>query len=115
MKELMAQHLSELITGIIAVIIGWIGKSKMSKKVEDAELTKHIQAIYKDMIADTDRMIDQNAQEIVDLKKKLNDQDAFWQKKLQEVENRWANKYNAIKRENTDLKKRIAELEQHAG
>ena len=53
MKELIAQNASELITGIIAVLLGWFGKTKMSKKVEDAELTKLVQGIYKDMIADT--------------------------------------------------------------
>lgn len=113
MKELIAQHASELITGIIAVIIGWFGKSKMSKKVEDAELTKLVQGIYKDMIADTDRMIDQNAKEIADLKKKLEDQDVYWQKKIQEVENKWSNKYAVIQRENKALKQRISELEKH--
>lgn len=113
MKELILQHTSEVITGLIAIVIGWVGKSKMSKKLEDAELTKHIQGIYKDMIADTDRMIDQNAKEINDLKKKLEDQDFFWQKKIQEVENKWSNKYAAIQRENKALKQRISELEKH--
>jgi len=113
MKELIVQHLSELITGIIAVIVGWIGKSKMSKKVEDAELTKHIQGIYKDMIADTDRMIDNNTKEITELKLKLAEQEAYWQKKIQEVESKWSNKYNTIQRENNVLKKRISELEKH--
>ncbi|MFV0231795.1 hypothetical protein OBK30_01870 [Empedobacter falsenii] len=102
MKELIAQHLSELVTGVIAVVIGWIGKSKMSKKVEDAELTKHIQGIYKDMIADTDRMIDLNTQEIAELKKKLIEKDQYWQ-----------NKYNNLQRENKALKQRISELEKH--
>lgn len=102
MKELIAQHLSELVTGVIAVVIGWIGKSKMSKKVEDAELTKHIQSIYKDMIADTDRMIDLNTQEIAELKKKLIEKDQYWQ-----------NKYNNLQRENKALKQRISELEKH--
>lgn len=113
MKELIIQNASELITGIIAVIIGWFGKSKISKKVEDAELTKLVQGIYKDMISDTDRMIDQNAKEIAELKKKLEDQDAFWQKKITEVENKWSNKYAAIQRENKTLKQRISELEKH--
>lgn len=102
MKELIAQHASELITGIIAVIIGWFGKSKMSKKVEDAELTKLVQGIYKDMIADTDRMIDQNTQEISELKKKLQQKDQYWQ-----------NKYSILQRENKALKQRISELEKH--
>jgi len=100
MKELIAQHLSELVTGVIAVVIGWISKSKMSKKVEDAELTKHIQGIYKDMIADTDRMIDQNTKEIADLKKKLAEKDQYWQ-----------TKYANLQRENKALKQRISELE----
>lgn len=113
MKELILQHTSELFTGVIAIVIGWFGKSKMSKKLEDADLTKHIQGIYKDMIADTDRMIDQNAKEINDLKKKLEDQDLFWQKKIQDVENKWSNKYAAIQRENKALKQRISELEKH--
>ena len=102
MKELIAQHASELITGIIAVVIGWFGKSKMSKKIEDAELTKHIQGIYKDMIADTDRMIDQTTQEIAELNKKLQQKDLYWQ-----------NKYSILQRENKALKQRISELEKH--
>ncbi|MDM1070895.1 hypothetical protein HX001_00145 [Empedobacter brevis] len=102
MKELIAQHASELITGIIAVVIGWFGKSKMSKKVEDAELTKLVQGIYKDMISDTDRMIDQNTQEIAELKKKLQQKDQYWQ-----------NKYSILQRENRALKQRISELEKH--
>ena len=102
MKELITQHASELITGIIAVVIGWFGKTKMSKKIEDAELTKHIQGIYKDMIADTDRMIDQNTQEIAELNKKLQQKDLYWQ-----------NKYSILQRENKALKQRISELEKH--
>ncbi len=120
MKELIAQHASELITGIIAVVIGWFGKSKMSKKVEDAELTKLVQGIYKDMIADTDRMIELNTQkiseltsEISSLKSQLIEKDAFWQKKIQEVESKWSTKYNNLQRENNTLKKRISELEKH--
>ena len=113
MKELIAQNASELITGIIAVLLGWFGKTKMSKKVEDAELTKLVQGIYKDMIADTDRMIDQNTKEITGLKKNLSEQDAYWQKKIAEVENKWSNKYAAIQRENKALKQRISELEKH--
>lgn len=120
MEELIAQHASELITGIIAVVIGWFGKSKMSKKVEDAELTKLVQGIYKDMIADTDRMIEQNAKQISELtaeisalKSQLIEKDAFWQKKIQEVENKWSTKYNGLQRENNTLKKRISELEKH--
>lgn len=113
MKELITQHLSELVTGVIAVIVGWIGKSKMSKKIEDAELTKHIQGIYKDMIADTDRMIDQNAKEISELKVQLVEKDAFWQKKIKDVEIKWSTKYNGLQKENHQLKKRISELEKH--
>lgn len=113
MKEIILQHASELITGVIAIVIGWFGKSKMSKKVEDAELTKHIQGIYKDMIADTDRLIDQNSKEIADLKLKLAEKDLYWQKKIQEVETKWLNKYNGLERENAKLKQRISELEKH--
>ncbi len=102
MKELIAQHASELITGIIAVFLGWFGKSKMSKKVEDAELTKLVQGIYKDMIADTDRMIDSNTKEIAELKKKLAEKDQYWQ-----------TKYANLQRENRALKQRISELEKH--
>ena len=102
MKELIAHHLSELVTGVVAVVVGWIGKSRMSKKVEDAELTKHIQGIYKDMIADTDRMIDQNTKEISELKKKLAEKDQYWQ-----------TKYNNLQRENKALKQRISELEKY--
>lgn len=85
----------------------------MSKKAEDAELTKHIQGIYKDMIADTDRLIDQNSKEIADLKLKLAEKDLYWQKKIQEVETKWLNKYNGLERENVKLKQRISELEKH--
>ncbi len=120
MGEIITQHASELITGIIAVVIGWFGKSKMSKKVEDAELTKLVQGIYKDMIADTDRMIEQNAKkiseltsEITALKLQLVEKDAYWQKKIEDVENKWATKYNGLQRENNTLKKRISELEKH--
>ncbi|MGV0830762.1 hypothetical protein ACTS9D_00885 [Empedobacter brevis] len=120
MKELIAQHASELITGIIAVVIGWFGKSKMSKKVEDAELTKLVQGIYKDMIADTDRMIELNAREILSLTKEISElklqlaeKDAYWQKKIQDVETKWSTKYNGLQKENNALKKRISELEKH--
>lgn len=111
MKELLTQHLSELITGLIAVVIGWISKSRMSKKVENADLTKQIQDIYKDLIADTDRKIDQNVAEIDQLKKKLEEKDEYWQEELKKVEQKWVKKYETLKRENTALKKRIAELE----
>lgn len=113
MKEFFAPYISELLTGIVAAIVAWFSKSKVTRKVEDAELTKHIQAIYKDMIADTDRLIDQNTKEITELKLKLAEQEVYWQKKIQEVESKWSHKYNAIQRENNALKKRISELEKH--
>ncbi|RLZ08606.1 hypothetical protein [Faecalibacter macacae] len=113
MKEFFAPYISELLTGVVAAIIAWVSKSKVTRKVEDAELTKHIQAIYKDMIADTDRLIDQNTKEISELKLKLVEKDLYWEKKIQEVESKWSNKYNGLQRENNTLKKRISELEKH--
>lgn len=111
MENLFTQHLSELITGIIAVIIGWIGKSRISKRTENADLTQKIQEIYKDMIAHTEQRIEENNEEIERLKKTLAEKEVFWQEELEKAEQKWARKYDLLKRENTNLKKRIAELE----
>ena len=113
MRDFFIQHTSEFITALIAVIVGWIGKSKTSKKVEDADLTTKIQLIYKDMIADTDRMIDKNTAEIESLKKKLDEKDVYWQEELKKADAKWLQKYNLLKNENGKLKQRIGELERH--
>ncbi|MBW7838455.1 MAG: hypothetical protein H3C36_02200 [Chitinophagaceae bacterium] len=115
MTEYMLQHLSEFLTGIIAVIVGWMAKSKTTKKTEEADLTKLIQDIYGKMIEDTNRQLDQNTAEIAELKKNLADQEAYWQTKLAEVDKKWQNKYSTLQKQNTELKKRITELENNEG
>lgn len=115
MTEYMLQHLSEFLTGIIAVIVGWMAKSKTTKKTEEADLTKLIQDIYGKMIEDTNRQLDQNTAEIAKLKKNLADQEAYWQTKLAEVDKKWQNKYSTLQKQNTELKKRITELENNEG
>lgn len=111
MENLFTQHLSELITGIIAVFVGWFGKSRISKRSENADLTQKIQEIYKDMIAHTEQRIEENNTELERLKKTLQEKDLFWQEELEKAEQKWAKKYETLKRENASLKKRIAELE----
>lgn len=111
MKEFVLQHLSELITALLAVLVGWVAKTKTTKKVEEADLTKLVQQIYKDMVEDTERRLNQNTMEIEQLKKKLEDQETYWKAKLAEVDKKGQNKYTALQRQNTDLKKRITELE----
>lgn len=84
MKDILIQHLSELLTGIIAILLGWFGKGKLTKKVDEADLTARIQNIYKDMIADTDAKIEQLQKEIENLRKN---------------QEQWKTKYRNLKHE----------------
>lgn len=111
MQEFFLQHISEFITGFLAVLVGWIAKTKTAKKVEEADLTKHIQEIYRDMIADTDRRLEQNSIEIESLKKKLSEQESHYLTRIAESDRKWQSKYSALQKQNTELKKRIIELE----
>ncbi len=96
MKDILLQHLSELLTGIIAILLGWFGKGKLTKKQENADLTARIQNIYKDMIADTDKRLELQAEEIEGLKKRQKEIDENWKKKIALVEKKWQNKYKAL-------------------
>lgn len=106
MKDIFLQHMNELITGILAVLLGWFGKGKIAKRQDNADLTGRIQAIYRDMITDTDAKLDKQAEEIEALKKRQAEIDESWKKKIASVERRWQTKYNSLKKQFEAYKKK---------
>lgn len=105
MKDILLQHISELITGLIAVLVGWFGKGKMAKKQDEADILDKVQSIYDKMIEDTEARMEMMNKEIENLKKRQVEIDENWEKKIAEVEKRWQTKYNTLKKEFENYKK----------
>lgn len=105
MKDVITQHLGELLTGLVALILGWLGKGKIQKNQDNADLTKKIQSIYKDLIADTELKIEAQEVEIEALKKRQKEIDDNWKKKIASVERKWQTKYANLKKQFDNYKK----------
>lgn len=105
MKIDFTQHISELLTGLIALVIGWLGKGRFQKKVNEADLTAKIQAVYKEMVPDIDAFKDELTKEVKTLKDNQKNIEAEWRKKLQMVENKWQTKYSRLQAKYTTLQK----------
>ena len=91
MIELLQPHLGELLTGFVALILGWLGKSQVQKKADNADLTAKIQAVYKDMVHDADKSMDLLREEIKLLKENQELQNDQWLKKLDDIKKTWQN------------------------
>lgn len=97
MKDILLQHISELITGVIAILLGWFGKGRIAKKQDEADLTSRIQNVYSDFVAHTKEQIEGLTNEIESLQQKQLDSEVSWKKKIASVEKRWQTKYNTLK------------------
>lgn len=106
MKDIFLQHINELITGVIAIMLGWFGKSKLTKKEAEADILDKVQGIYDKMIGDTKQRMIEMLSEIEELKRRQSEIDENWKKKLASVEQIWQNKYNNLKNEFERYKKK---------
>ncbi|MFD2566071.1 hypothetical protein [Pseudotenacibaculum haliotis] len=105
MEELLLEHLGELLTGVVALLLGWFGKEKVSKKKQNVDLTAQIQGVYREMIADTEAKLEEQDREIKALKAKQLEIDESWKKKIAAVEKKWQGRYNRLKNEFDQYKK----------
>jgi hypothetical protein len=111
MIDFLTPYIGTLITGIIALVLGWLGKSQTQKKVDNADLTSKIQAVYKDMIVDADARMDLMREEMKLLKERqvlLND---HWTKKLEDIEKTWQTKYSRLQTKYNNLVKKLEAYE----
>jgi len=111
MIDFLRPYLGELLTGLVALVLGWIGKTQTQKKADKADLTAKIQAVYKDMVGDADKGMDLLRSEIKLLNEKQNLQDEKWQKKLNEIEKTWKTKYSRLQTKYNNLLKKVQEYE----
>lgn len=105
MKPILTEYLSQFVTGIIALALGWIGKGKIQKRSDNADLTAKIQSVYKDMVSDQDAFMDELRKEVMNLKKKQTEIDNQWRTKIQQVEKKWQTKYSRLQTRHNDLLK----------
>ncbi|HCY81548.1 MAG TPA: hypothetical protein DHV22_08090 [Xanthomarina gelatinilytica] len=102
-------YISELATGLIAIVIGWVAKSKNQKRQEEAGILDKVQGIYDKMIEDTNQRMDELKIDIENLKKKQTLIDAEWRKKVQQVEKKWQTKYSRLQAKYNSLLKEFEE------
>ncbi|MEX6627575.1 hypothetical protein PG913_08225 [Tenacibaculum pacificus] len=102
-------YFNELAIGLVSLVLGWLGKSKVQKKVEDADLTAKIQAVYRDMVVDADKRMDLLREEIKILKTKQTLQNEEWLKKLDNIEKSWQGKYSRLQTKYNNLLKKFEE------
>ena len=105
MKDIFTQYIGELITGLIALVLGWLGKSRTQKTSDKADLTAKIQSVYKELIGDADASLDKMRDDIADLKKKQYDNEEAWKKKVQEIEKSWQTKHSRLQKKYNNLLK----------
>ena len=96
MVEFLAPYLETLITGVIALVLGWLGKSKIQKKADNADLTAKIQAVYKEWVSDADARIDFLKDEIRLMKEQRALSEDKFKIQLQEIEKSWQTKYTRL-------------------
>ena len=111
MIEFLEPHLGKFITGLIALALGWIGKSRTQKKADNADLTTKIQAVYKEMVSDADKSMDllREKQNLLEQKQAL--QNEAWQKKLDGIEKNWQTKYSRLQTKYNNLLKKLEAYE----
>src|SRR5690606_5532010 len=98
-------YIGEFITGILAVVLGWLAKTKSQKKSDNADVLDKVQGIYDKMVEDTNERMDSFKKEIDELKKKQTSIDEAWRKKVQEIEKKWQTKYNGLQIKYSNLLK----------
>jgi hypothetical protein len=111
MIDYLAPHIGTFVTGLIALILGWLGKSQVQKNVDKADLTLKIQAVYKEMVADADKNMDIMRDEIRLLKERQLMQDEKWLKKLDDIEKSWQTKYSRLQARYNSLQKKLEDYE----
>ncbi|WP_435135703.1 hypothetical protein [Formosa sp. A9] len=114
MIDLLTPHISEIILGL-GGLGAWLFERKkriQGFKQDDADLTAKIQAIYKDMVLDSDASLEKMRQDMELLKKKQAEIDAQWRVKIQQVEKRWQTKYSRLQTSYKELMKEFEEYKQ---
>jgi arginyl-tRNA synthetase len=112
MIEFLEPHIGKFITGLIALALGWLGKSQTQKKADNADLTAKIQAVYKEMVEDADRSMDLLREKVKLLEEKQTLQNEQWKKKLEDIEKTWQNKYSRLQTKYNSLLKKLEKYEQ---
>ena len=107
MLELIQPYLSQIIISIGGLFAWFFERKKRLNiiKQDDADLTKKIQEIYRDMVADSDANMDNLREDIVNLKKRQAEIDDNWKTKLVQVEKRWQSKYSRLQKSYNALQK----------
>lgn len=113
MIDVLKPYIGELITGPIALLLGWAIKGKSQRRLANADVIAKVQAIYDKMVKDTNTRMDELKAEIDDLKKKQDSTDAEWRKKLKEIERKWQTKYTRLQSKYNDLLKKLKEYQEH--
>lgn len=107
MREILEQHIGNLLTGLVALVLGWLGKSQIQKKSDQADLTSKIQEVYREMVVDTDKTIDNLREEIKLQKEKQELRNDQWIKKLDDIEKTWQTKYSRLQTKYNHLLKKL--------
>lgn len=105
MIDIFLEHIGTLLAGLVSAILGWVAKSKVSKRAEEADLTAKIQEVYSEFVQHTKTQIHDLQLEIERLKKLQHDTDVNWRQKLNDVDRKWQSKYNALKKSFDNYKK----------
>lgn len=111
MIDFLKPYLGELLTGFVALILGWLGKSQTQKKADNADLTAKIQAVYKEMVEDADKSMDLLREKVKLLEEKQVLQNEQWQKKLEDIEKTWQSKYSRLQTKYNSLLKKLEAYE----
>lgn len=111
MIEFFKPYIAEILTGLVALVLGWLGKSQTQKTSDNADLTTKIQAVYKELIQDADNRLDLMRDEIKLLNEKQNLQNEKWQKQLEDIEKTWQTKYSRLQTKYNNLLKKLQEYE----
>ena len=111
MIDFITPYIGELLTGALALILGWIGKSQTQKKADNADLTTKIQAVYKEFVVDSDSRLDLMRDEIKLLKEQQTLQNEKWVKKLDDIEKTWQTKYSRLQTKYNSLLKKLEDYE----
>jgi len=90
-------EISKVAIGAITALATFFFGGRLKRKKDQAELVEKIQAIYKDMMSDTEQRMDGFRKEIDSLKKEQNELNSQWKKKLLQVERKWQTKYSRLK------------------
>lgn len=111
MIDFLKPYIAEIVTGLVALVLGWIGKSQTQKTSDNADLTTKIQAVYKELVQDADNRLDLMRDEIKLLKEQQQLQNEQWKKKLDDIEKTWQTKYTRLQTKYNSLLKKLEDYE----